>query len=89
MQATCFGSLEPSSGLYLYLNTDPKFYYYWDPKSFTVLCPPEETPNKTVNITAECKYKQKKRVTEDTSVRTLNVQSKHNITKYEIIYLAF
>jgi hypothetical protein len=23
MQATCFGSLEPSSGLYLYLNTDP------------------------------------------------------------------
>jgi hypothetical protein len=39
MQATCFGSLEPSSGLYL--NTYP------------------------------------------------NVQSKHNITKYGIIYLAF
>jgi len=34
MQATCFGSLEPSSGLYLYLNTDPNFFFYnWDPKS--------------------------------------------------------
>jgi len=48
-------------------------------------------PNKTVNITAQCKYKQnkEKRVTEDSSTRTPNVQSKHNMTKYGIIYLAF
>ena len=26
MQATCFGSLELSSGLYLYFNTDPNFF---------------------------------------------------------------
>jgi hypothetical protein len=26
MQATCFGTLEPSSGLYLYFNTDPNFF---------------------------------------------------------------
>jgi len=37
IRATRFGSLEPSSDLYLYLNTDPIFPNYWDPKSFTVL----------------------------------------------------
>ena len=43
-----------------------------------------------VNLTAQSKYKKKKkRVTEDTSTRTPNVQSKHNITKYGIIYLAY
>jgi hypothetical protein len=44
---------------------------------------------KTLNITAQCKYEPKKCVAEDTSTRTPNVQSRHNITKYGIIHLAF
>jgi hypothetical protein len=49
--------------------------------------PTGRNAEKTVNITAQCNA-HKKHGAEDTSRRT-PLQSKHNITKYGIIYLAF
>jgi len=52
------------------------------------LCPPEETPNKTVNITAQCKYKQKKfcrRYLNENPECTIQAQHNYN----GIIHLAF